>query len=485
MTISKKKKKFKKIGIAISAVLIIAFIIFSFFIIKVDILPIKYFIPFIIILLGIIAFNIYLLLSKKFKLWLKYLSTLISLIISGIFIIGSIYINKTYSFMDNIGNNNSLKEKYYVVVKKESKYKSIKDLKDKDIYTFNEGIEIYTKAIKKLKEDCNKLIKSDSVNTMSDNLIKGKIEAILISAAHKEAIKESITNFDDVTKIVYTIEVSVEVEKQEQKEIDISDETFTVYLSGSDSYGHIAERSRSDVNMLITINPNTHEVLLTSIPRDYYVQLSGTNGYKDKLTHAGMYGVDMSINTIEDFMDIEIDYYVKVNFSTLVQVVDIIGGIDVYSDKGFTPWTDNSLYIPKGNVHMNGKMAIAFARERYAYMEGDRHRVQNQQDVLEAIIAKVSKSTVLLTKYTTFLEQLSSSFETNIKTEDVTELIKLQINKMPSWNINKYSLNGTDSSGYTYSFGKQELYVMEPMIDTIAEGKRRIDLIIDGKRITE
>ena len=485
MTIAKKKKKFKKVGIGISIILAITFIVFSFFIIKVDILPIKYLIPFIILLLGIIGFNIYILINNKFKLWLKYFSSFISIIISIIFIIGSLYINKTYNFMDNIGNNNTIKEKYYVVVNKESKYKSIKDLKDKDIYTFNEGIEIYTKAIKELNKEQVKLIESDSVNTMSDNLIKSKIEAILISAAHKEAIRESITNFDEVTKIIHTIEVSVEVEKKEQKEIDISDESFTIYLSGSDSYGHIEERSRSDVNMLITINPNTHEVLLTSIPRDYYVQLSGTTGYKDKLTHAGMYGVDMSIKTIEEFMDIEIDYYVKVNFSTLVQVVDIIGGIDVYSDKGFRPWTDGSIYIPKGNVHMNGKMAIAFARERYTYLEGDRHRVQNQQDVLTAIINKVSNSTVLLTKYTTFLEQLSSSFETNIKTEDITELIKLQINKMPSWNINKYSLDGSDSSGYTYSFGKQNLYVMEPKVDTIVEGKRRIDLIIEGKKITE
>lgn len=484
MTKATKKKKFQIIGIIFSILLAICFIIFSFFIIKVDILPIKYLIPFIILIGLIIFINIFILVKKKFKLWIKYVCLFISIILCFLFMIGSIYINKTYNFMDNIRNNNSISEKYYIIVKKESKYNSLKDLKNEKIYTFDEGIKLYNKAIEKLDDYKNNLVKIDSVNTMVNDLIKEKenVNVILLSAAHKEAIRESVTDFDDVTKIIHTIDVSIKTETTSSNGVkNITKDSFTIYISGSDNYGHIMERGRSDVNMLVTVNPVTHEVLLTSIPRDYYVQLSGTTGYKDKLTHAGMYGVDMSIKTIEEFMDIDIDYYVKVNFSTLVQVVDIIGGIDVYSDASFRSWTDHSIYIQKGNVHMNGKTAIAFARERHAYLEGDRHRLQNQQDILDAIIKKVSTSTVLMTKYTTFLEQLSSSFETNINTEDITQLIKLQINKMPSWNISKYSLNGTDSSGYTYSFGKQNLYVMEPQVDTIIEAKNKIDLLKEQK----
>ena len=237
--------------------------------------------------------------------------------------------------------------------------------------------------------------------------------------------------------------------------------------------------------MLVTVNTKNHEILLTSIPRDYYVQLHDTTGYKDKLTHAGIYGINMSVNTIQDFLDINIDYYVRVNFSTLIDVVDIIGGIDVYSDKGFIPWTNTKLYIPEGNVHMNGAMALAFARERYTYQEGDRHRVQNQQDVITAIIKKVTSSTTILTKYTTLLDELSNSFETNIKTSTITTLMKHQLDKMPSWTIKNYSLNGSDSYDYTYSAGMQKLYVMIPDKETVAKAKEYIDGMENGKTLKE
>ena len=193
----------------------------------------------------------------------------------------------------------------------------------------------------------------------------------------------------------------------------------------------------------------------------------------------------MSVNTIQDFLDINIDYYVRVNFSTLVNVVDVIGGIDIYSDKGFTPWTNKGLYIPEGNVHMNGAMALAFARERYTYQEGDRHRVQNQQDVITAIIKKVTSSTTILTKYTTLLDELSNSFETNIKTSTITTLMKHQLDKMPSWTIKNYSLNGSDSYDYTYSAGMQKLYVMIPDKETVAKAKEYIDGMENGKTLKE
>ena len=193
----------------------------------------------------------------------------------------------------------------------------------------------------------------------------------------------------------------------------------------------------------------------------------------------------MSVNTIQDFLGINIDYYVRVNFSTLIDVVDIIGGIDVYSDKGFIPWTNTKLYIPEGNVHMNGAMALAFARERYTYQEGDRHRVQNQQDVITAIIKKVTSSTTILTKYTTLLNELSNSFETNIKTSTITTLMKHQLDKMPSWTIKNYSLNGSDSYDYTYSAGMQKLYVMIPDKETVAKAKEYIDGMENGKTLKE
>ena len=277
----------------------------------------------------------------------------------------------------------------------------------------------------------------------------------------------------------------IKILNEENKKVDksVTTESFNIYVSGIDTYGDISTRSRSDVNMVITVNPKTNTILLTSIPRDFYVQLNGTTGSKDKLTHAGLYGVDMSIKTIEDLLSIDIDYFLRVNFSTLVSVVDLIGGIDVYSDKGFRPWTAPDIYIPKGNVRMDGKTALAFSRERYAYVEGDRHRVQNQQDVISAIIKKMTTSTALLTKYTQLLDSISNSFETNINMGEVSKLMKLQLNKMPSWNIQKYSVNGFDSSNYTYTFGKQLLYVMEPDYATVKSATSYINNVIAGKEI--
>ena len=245
------------------------------------------------------------------------------------------------------------------------------------------------------------------------------------------------------------------------------------------------QRGRSDVNMLATVNPETHEVLLTSIPRDYYVQLHGTTGYRDKLTHAGIYGVQMSMQTLEDLLDIEIDYYLKVNFSTVVNLVDTIGGIDVYSDQQFVPWTNRNITIPKGNVHMDGAMALAFARERKSYATGDRHRVQNQQDVITAIIKKVSGSTVILTKYAEILDNLANCLTTNIGKDEISSLVKMQLQSMPSWQIGQYSLNGSDSRNYTYSMGQQLLYVMEPNQETVKTAHDNIMGVIEGKPLSE
>ena len=233
--------------------------------------------------------------------------------------------------------------------------------------------------------------------------------------------------------------------------------------------------------MLITVNPNTYEILLVSIPRDYYVRLRDENnkimqGYKDKLTHAGYYGISSSINTIEDFMDIDIDYYIKVGFNTVTELVDMIGGIDVYSDKTFVSHNYKDVIIKEGINHMNGKMALGFARERMVYSTGDRHRIQNQQDVFEAVLKKMTHSKDLLFKYTSILDTLKDCLETSLTSKDITNLVNYQLDKMPSWTIKTYNLDGYDSSGYTFSYGDNtKLWVMEPNYDTINKASSYIN----------
>ncbi len=429
---------------------------------------------------------------RKVKPAIKVPFFMLSIIFSAIYIFGITYLDKTFDFFDSLKGQDYLTESYYVVVEKDSPYQEIHDLRDKTIATYNENIDIYQEAIKKLQTLVKLNLKTvDSISALADSLSSHEADAVLISAVHQEVLDDLAEDGDErfsaTTRVLYTIEVRVDTaEAANEVNINIATEPFTVYISGIDAYGDMSnmQRGRSDVNMLATVNPETHEVLLTSIPRDYYVQLHGTTGSRDKLTHAGIYGVQMSMQTLEDLLDIKIDYYLKVNFSTVVNLVDTIGGIEVYSDQQITPLHGGGITIPKGNVHMDGKLALAFARERYGYATGDRHRVQNQQDVISAIIKKISSSTVILTKYAEILDNLANCLTTNIGKDEISSLVKMQLQNMPSWKIGQYSLNGSDSHNYTYSMGQQLLYVMEPNLATVKTAHDNITAIINGEPLS-
>ena len=484
----KKRKKLLFIGRLIAFILIVIASIFLIVINEFNVLPSKY----LLLVVGVLGFfvllNSWFLISKKFKAWIKLLAIFISALIIAVLSIGLYYIERTYNFMDNIKGTNYITEKYYVLINNESLYSSIEDLKDLEVGTFVEKIELYDEAIAKYKDLVkSSLVEYKDIDTMCRDLMKNKIDAIIISEAHKSTMDLDLHDFKESVKVLY--EIDIQVKKEEalpHPDIDVKDEVFTILIAGSDSRGTLSARSNCDVNMLVTINPNTYEILLVSIPRDYYVQLHGTEGYKDKLTHAGYYGVDMSINTIQDFMGINIDYYVRVGFSTVMNLVDIIGGVDVYSDITFIPFNYKHLVIKQGVNHMNGEMALAFARERFAYLEGDRHRIKNQQDVLSAIVKKMTSGPEFLTKYTAILDALKDCFETNFESSDITSLVNLQLDKMPSWNIKSYNLNGYDSSGYTYSYGTEvELWVMEPNYDTVKQASTYINGMRDRKSFKE
>ncbi len=484
---SKTKQVFKILGIIISILLVFSSFILCGMIIMSNFLPTMYLIPVLAIIIVLaVAFAI-IMCHPKTKYAIKTTFFIISLLFTGVYLVGIIYLNQTFSFFDSLKGQDYITEKYYVLVNQDSEYQDLKSLSGKTIGTFDEGIEIYQQALQKLQSNTKVQLQNlDSINALPTALANHKVDAILLSAVHKDVITEEDGSFEQSTRIIYTIEIKVKAEQgTTHPDIDVTAEPFTIFISGSDAYGNLSDRSRSDVNMLATVNPQTHEVLLISIPRDYYVQLHDTTGSKDKLTHAGIYGVQMSVNTIADLLDIKIDYYVKVNFSTLVNLVDTIGGIDVYSDQEFRPWTNQNIVIPKGNVHMDGATALAFARERKSYSTGDRHRVQNQQDVLTAILKKVSSSTVILTKYSEILNDLAGCMETNFGKDEISNLIKLQLQDMPSWKIAQYSLNGSDAHDYTYSMGQQMLYVMMPNADTVQAAHNYITGIMDGKAIEE
>lgn len=468
----KSKKQTKKIYI-ISNVILFIYLIISLFllgiIIKLSVLPLKYILMILPIYTLFTLLFSFLIIKKNIKSGIKIFIDVILSILIIIYSAGLIYLNKTLNFMDKIRAKDYQIEEYYVLVLKDSKYENVSEIKEIGIYEFDDN---YKTALEELNQKSNFTEKKyNNYNDAVNNLLNRKIEAVFISSSHKSILEEQV-DFDKI-KILDTTEIKIKNEVTIE-DIDVTKESFNIYISGIDIYGDISQVSRSDVNMIATINPVTHQVLLTSIPRDYYVRLHNTTGYKDKLTHAGLYGINMSIETLEDLFEIDIDYYVRVNFTTLVNLVDAIGGIDITSDKAFTSYTNKSCTYQKGKNHLDGKCALAFSRERYAYSEGDRHRVQNQQTVITAILNKALSSSTLVKKYTSILESMGDSFQTNIPKDKIYALVNMQLDSMPKWNITSISVNGKDSSNYTYSYSSGKLYVMEPDMSTVALATSKI-----------
>ena len=299
---------------------------------------------------------------------------------------------------------------------------------------------------------------------------------MLIENSMLAMINESDADFQDQYKVIYDFSIDVETEDIAH-EVDITKDSFNIYISGIDTYGSVSSVSRSDVNMIITVNPNTHKVLITSIPRDYYVTLAGKNA-KDKLTHAGIYGIETSVATLEDLLDIKINYYVKVNFTSLIDIVNALGGVNVYSKYSFT--SQDGYYYKEGYNAVDGKKALSFVRERKSFNEGDRTRVENQAAMIEALINKAISPSII-TKYTSLLNALDGSFVTNLDFNDITEFIKMQIADMPNWEIENISLNGTDGYNYTYSYGGTKLYVMVPDNETEINASNKINTTLKGE----
>ena len=476
-----KKINFNKVLFAIMALLVV---LFTVFLIYANILPLKYLILIILILLLWLVGLFFLLIfktkkgkNKKRKITGYVLSGLLVIIM----IIAFYYINITLGFFKGFNNNRYKEENYLVLVLQDSSFQSLTDLSNIG-YTSNELSNI-NEALTKLNEEITIENKQyDNTVTMFEDLINQNIDSVLIEESSMNIIYEQNEDYEGKFRTLYTINIKTEIEIA--KEADVTNQPFVVYISGIDSYGSIATVSRSDVNMVGVINPKTKQVLLISIPRDYYVQLRGTTGYKDKLTHAGLYGIEASVGTLEDLLATDINYYARVNFSSLEKIVDALGGVDVYSKYSFTSSkaTGGTYYFAEGYNHMNGKQALSFSRERKRLPGGDRARGINQQAVIDGIIRKAT-SPAIITGYSKILNSLKDSFQTNMSDNDMQKLIKMQLNDMASWNITSYSLDGTDGNDYTYSYPTQKLYVMLPIEETVTEAQNLIDKVIAGEML--
>ena len=471
-----RKSKLKR-GIVLYVLFLIVSITCTVFVWRLNVLPMLYFV---IMVVAVIILNFilqHLTLSKKNgKYIVGCILTVIFLLLFGV---GIFFQSKMLSFLNEIVEKNYHLESYYVVTLKKYNLNTLKDLGNEPLAVGEYADEEVKEVTKKINKKIDSKIEKKESSELLDLLLDEDYKAVIIHESDMQVLKMTSETFLENHVVLETIELKVKI-TDTSSHVDITKKSFNIYVTGVDTYGRITGSARSDVNMVLTINPNTNQVLITSIPRDYYIDLAGYNS-KDKITHSGIYGIAATEQSVEKLLDIEINYYVKFNFNALVKLVDALGGITVENPTAFTAnfideqdnyKTVNYSY-KKGTIQLNGKQALAFVRERKAFALGDRKRVENQQLVLQAVLNKLNASN-MISKYNELLEIISDNFVTNMPVKNITSFVKHQIKNMPSWNIESQVMDGTDGSEYTYTYKKSKTYVMLPKADSVNETKTKI-----------
>ena len=316
-------------------------------------------------------------------------------------------------------------------------------------------------------------IEYGSLIQLADALQDGEVDAIVLNEAYL-ALYEETPGYEDFPaqlKAISTQQVEHVVETEPEPEQSKEDPVINILISGSDTRSStIDARGRSDVNIIASINTETHQILLLSTPRDYFVPLDvGVEDAYDKLTHAGIYGMDVLMGTLENLYGIDIDYYFRINFTGFVDVIDALGGIEVYSDYDFSV---GDYHYVQGMNALSGEGALAFARERHSFSEGDRQRGNNQMAVIEAVFQK-ALSPSILTGYLSILESVQDCIDTSVPYSVLADLVRKQLEDNAAWSIDSFSVNGSDAHSTTYSMN-QQLYVMIPDEATVQEAKQKL-----------
>ena len=478
-----KRERLRKYSKILLAMSLLFLLLLAFFVFDANVLPAKYLIIIVgvFIVLGLI--QTFLIMNKKTKTWLIIAIDILALLFMCGEAFAIIKINETISFLrENLGIKYRT-DIYNIVVSKDSSYQNLEDIKGKTIKSYKD-LDDMSSVEKELSKKVEVNIEYDEdIMGLLNNIIEDKELIILVNSGNYDVMAQTDEKYSEKVRILDTIEIKTFVEQSESNS-KITEESFVVYLSGVDTRSnYLPSRSLSDVNIILAINPKTKRILMVHIPRDYYVQIHGKPGLKDKLTHTGgMGGVELTMQTIEDLLEIEIPYYVRVNFNAVVNLVDAIGGINIDSDIDIARcYTDHSCSFHKGLNSVGGKCALAFARERYAYATGDRHRGENQEQVLSLIIDKITSSSTLISRYSEILGALNGTFETNLTTDEITSLVKMQIDDMAKWKMETYNVDGKGNMLPTYSYPNLNLYVMEPKMETVTAAVAKLDEVLGTK----
>ena len=421
--------------------------------------------------------------------------TVLAVIMIAILAFGGFYINKTRSAISSISGETTEVTQMAVYVKSDDAADSVeatagytygilssldRENTDGAVAHLNSefGTEVQTKEYAGLTE-------------LADGILNGEVNAMLLNSGYLSVYEDmdGYTDFSTKIKEVGTVDVESTIQSAEEstpiEPITTANggKVYTIYLSGIDTRGEMTAKSPSDVNIIATVNTDTHEILLVSTPRDYFVPLSISGGAPDKLTHAGIYGIDVCMDTLGMLYDIDINYYFRINFGGFVKVIDALGGITVNSDYDFDSKNILGYHFNKGENYVNGEQALIFARERYAFQEGDRQRGKNQMEVIRGVVKK-ALSPEILTSYSSILSSLDGCFGTNITYEEIAQILQQQLTNGGDWTIVSYSVNGTGATEKPYSMS-QKAYVMVPDYNTVDKAKSLMEKVRNGEVVTQ
>lgn len=489
----------KTIGFIIFAIILsVILVIFTggliYHIIKLQILPDNILIPIILVLILLTLIFVLLINFSTHGLVSKILCSLMVVVLSAVYGLGNYYLYSTNTTLETVTDQgNKTKNTVSVVVLNSSGLENVNSLEGSKLGVLKTiGNEATKKSLTDLKKNNVTYTKKtyDNMLGMLKALYDGEVDAIVLNEAYRSNVcdLEDYTNFNNDTKVIHKTVYYTKENSSSLAVSDITSKPFNILISGNDSFGSLDENSRSDVDMLVTINPVTSTILLTSIPRDSYVKevcndYACNYGVYDKLTHTGIYGVDTTKDTIENLLDIDINYVYRVNFTSMIDIVDALGGVDVTVPEGMAVskfYTNSNLEgVHEGENHLDGKRALAYSRERKAYLDGDLQRARNQQQVLQAMFKKAA-SPEIIKNYTSLLKALIGAFDTNMTTKEITSFIKYQIQAKPSWKFEQFVLKGDNDLRMSAELGSEvSVVILYDSYINIAHDK--IQAVLDGK----
>ena len=417
-----------------------------------------------------------------------------------------LYIYKTVSALDTITGVNKDVTKINVYVKEDDPAQKLADASG---YTFGILSELdrdnTDQALQQMYYELGSDVQTNEYSGLSelaDSLNNGTTGAIILNQAYLDVLDEmdNYSSFSSQLREIASLQVETVVQRKTPQVTEatgsttetsdnssadaaVTDEVYTIYVSGIDTRGEMTASSRSDVNIILTVNTRTKQILMISTPRDYFVPLSISNGVPDKLTHAGIYGVNVSMDTLNMLYDININYYFRLNFAGFEKIIDALGGITVNSDYEFDSQNTKGYHFNKGENHLNGEQALVFTRERYAFKEGDRQRGRDQMAVIQGVVDKATQP-AFLKNYLSVMDSLDGCFETNVPYDIIASLVRRQLDEGGSWQVLSYSADGTGDTQKPYSMS-QKAYVMIPDQTTVDKAKTLMKKVREGFMLSE